>query len=475
MASPNISFDSIPSSIRKPGKYFEFNTSLAVRTLPANRQRLLIIAQRLSTGTVAELIAKQVFSDEEAAVYFGYGSIAHLMVRAAIKANAYLDVSVCAVDDSATAPVARVHTLAIANNATSSGSLTLYVGNVRYEIGITSSDTPTIIGTALKAALDNDPALPFTVAHEVGTLTFTAKNKGVVANQIDFEAIVTATATTATFTATTPGSVDPSIANALAAVYAEDYNIIACPFNDATSLELLKTHLNSVSGPMEQRPAIGVFGYDGVLADCTTLTGTTLNSGRLLCAYLRATRSPAYELGAAMAAVLAFEEDPARPLNTLELSGIAVPVVSQRLSRTEQEALLYNGATPIEVGPGEVAQIVRAVSTYVQNAAGIDDPALLDITTIRTLDYVRKACRDRIGLRFPREKLSSKTPEKVRDQLLDVLYQLESLEIVEEVAANEDGVICERDTQDANRLNAKIPVDVVNGLHIFAGRIDLLL
>ena len=50
MASKNISFDSIPSSIRKPGKYFEFNTKLAVRTLPANLQRMLIIAQSLTAG-----------------------------------------------------------------------------------------------------------------------------------------------------------------------------------------------------------------------------------------------------------------------------------------------------------------------------------------------------------------------------------------------------------------------------------------
>jgi phage tail sheath gpL-like len=136
---------------------------------------------------------------------------------------------------------------------------------------------------------------------------------------------------------------------------------------------------------------------------------------------------------------------------------------------------LYNGVTPLEVGPGEVVQIVRAVSTYIHDPQGIDDISLLDITTIRTLNYVRKAVRERIALRFPREKLSSKTPEKVRDQILDVLYKLEELEIVEEVAANEDGVICERDLQDPNRLNAKIPVDVVNGLHVFAGRIDLLL
>ena len=88
---------------------------------------------------------------------------------------------------------------------------------------------------------------------------------------------------------------------------------------------------------------------------------------------------------------------------------------------------------------------------------------------------MRKSVRTRIALRFPREKLSSKTPEAVRDQILDVLYQLQDLEIVEEVEANAAGVICERDMQDPNRLDAKIPTDVVNGLHVFAGRIDLLL
>ena len=75
----------------------------------------------------------------------------------------------------------------------------------------------------------------------------------------------------------------------------------------------------------------------------------------------------------------------------------------------------------------------------------------------------------------PREKLSEKTPPKVRSEILDVLTKLEELEIVEAVEANKPGLIVERDSQDANRLNAKIPTDVVNGLHVFAGRIDLLL
>jgi len=71
MASENISFDNIPSSIRKPGKYFEFNTRLAVRTLPNNKQRMLIVGQRTSAGTVAEKVPTRVFSDKEAEVYFG--------------------------------------------------------------------------------------------------------------------------------------------------------------------------------------------------------------------------------------------------------------------------------------------------------------------------------------------------------------------------------------------------------------------
>jgi phage tail sheath gpL-like len=272
----------------------------------------------------------------------------------------------------------------------------------------------------------------------------------------------------------TGGATDPDVNNALSAVFSEHYHIISTPYNDQTSLTTLRTHLDNVSGPMEQRGAVGVYGYGGALASATTLANA-INHGRILGAYLRGTRSISYEIASAMAAVMAFEEDPSRPLNTLELKGIHAPAIDQRLSRTEQESCLYNGVTPLEVGPGEKVQIVRAISTYIKDAQGIEDISLLDITTIRTLDYVRKACRERISLRFPREKLSSKTPPKVKTELLDVLYKLEDLEIVEEVAANQDGLIVERDLQDPNRLNAKIPTDVVNGLHVFAGRIDLLL
>lgn len=476
MASENISFDQIPSSIRKPGKYFEFNNKLAVRTLPANEQRMLIIAQKTASGSVAQLVPTKVFSDAEAAAYFGEGSLAHLMCRAAIKANAYLDLTVCALDD--VAGTNAVETLTITGPATASGIVVFYIGEVRIEIPVASADTAIEVAAALVAELAKHPDLPFTFAQGASPndhkITATAKNKGTVANQVDFAFETTATGIAGALAATTPGATDPDIQDALDVVVPEQYDIIATPFNDQTSLTSLKDHLDLVSGPLEQRPGVGVYGYDGLLASCTTLAGH-INSGRIACAYCRGTKSPAFNIASAFASVMAFEEDPARPLNTLVLKKIAAPDVASRFSRTEQENLLQNGVAPLEVGPGEVVQIVRAVTTYTKDAQNVDDISFLDITTIRTLDYVRKACRERIALRFPREKLSSRTPALVRDQLLDVLEKLEDLEIVEEVEANADGLIVERDLQDPNRLDAKIPVDVVNGLHIFAGRIDLYL
>lgn len=478
MASKNISFDQIPGSIRKPGKYFEFNTKLAVRTLPNNRQKTLIIGQRTSSGSAAQKIATRVFSDEEAKTYFGAGSMAHLMVRAAIKANPYLDLTVIALDDAG-AGSAAAGTATITGPAASSGALTLYVGNQKVEVSIANADTATAIAAAIATQAGKQPDLPVTASSALGVVTLTAKNKGLCGNQIGLGyAITNASGVGVAVTAMAGGATNPSVQDALTAAFAEQYDIIATPYNNQTDLSTLNTHLDSVSGPLEQRPGVGVYGMNGSISDATTLSGQ-VNHGRVLCAYLRYTntrrKSMPCEIASATAAVMASEEDPSRPLNTLEVSGMAVPDVAERLSRTEQESLLWNGVTPLETGPGETVRIGRAISAYTKDAQSVDDASLLDITTIRTLDYVRKACRERIALRFPREKLSSRTIKKVWSELYDVLIKLEGLEIVEEVEANKDGLIVERDAQDANRLNAKIPADVVNGLHVFAGRIDLLL
>ena len=480
MASKDISFSQIPSGIRKPGDYFEFNTSLAVRTLPGINWQLLIIAQRLAAGSVAAKVPVQVFSEADAEAYFGIGSLAHLMVRAAIKANPYLNLTVVALDD-AVASVKATGTVTIANNAASTGVLALYIANDEVDIVVNTGDTPTVIAANIVAAIANMPQLPVTAAAAAGVVTLTAKNGGTVGNQIGLGYLLNnVTATTVAIVQMVNGATDPTLQDALDAVFPQQFDIVVTPFNDQANLTTVKTQLEFVSNAIEQRPGIGVYATNGALAAATTLAGE-VNDGRVYPFLLRFTAgttqrtSAAYEIAAAYGAEIATEPDPARPLNTLPLTGIAVPAIADRLSRAEQEACLANGVTPGEVGPGEVVQIVRAISSYTLNPAGVPDISLLDITTIRTLDYVRAAIRTRIALRFPREKLSTKTPPKVRSEIIDVLKQLEALEIVENVDANLPGVIVELDLQDPNRLDAKIPTDVVNGLHVFAAVIDLIL
>ena len=486
MASTNISFNEIPSSIRKPGKYFEFNTTNAVRTLAANSQRMLIIAQK-SEDSEAPLEPVQIYDDATAGQLFGFGSQAHIMAKAAIRANLYLDLSVLPVEPNS-AGVAATGKLELTGTATGSGVVSLTIADTSIAVAASSQDLANSVLDELAAAVNAEQDLPVSAQLVTPTdpdgdgeqvadppyLSLTAKNKGTLANMVSLAVSCTAPGLTATLTQMSGGQSDPDIEDALSTVFGSDYTLYCMPWAAQEQLTALREHLDNISGPLEQRRATAWLASTDIMSRCTTLAGQ-INSGRISLACLPGTTSLPEVVSAAYCAVAASEEDPARPLNTLELTGIAVPPVASRLSRTEQEVALKNGVTPLEVGPGDVVQIVRAISTYTKNPAGVADISLLDMTTIRTMDYVAKTIRERIELRFPREKLSTRTPPKVRSEILDVLRQLEELEIVEEVQANAEGVICERDLQDPNRLNCRVPADVVNGLHVFAGVIDLLL
>ncbi|PPA30465.1 phage tail protein [Aeromonas jandaei] len=471
----NIQFDTINNSIRKPGVYIEFNTRLAVNTLPGNPQRVLVIGPMLDTGTAEPLKAVQVFSDDEAAQYFGAGSLAANMAAAAITANAYLQLDVIGLEDE-DAGVAAGGAVEIAGTATSNGTLSVWIGGEQVAVNVDSGDTPAEIIPALVEAMAQTPALLVAGAYdtEASSLTLAARSFGEWGNGITVKASTTVSGLTLTVTPMAGGEMDPDIQPALDAVFAAGHNIIICPFSSDEALAALKQHLTATGSALEKRGAVGCAGWTGSLGAGITLA-SGVNDGRVSMPWYRGSVKLPALLAAAYGAVMASEEDPARPLNTLPLVGMDVVDMGQREGRNEQESALYNGLTPIEVGPGNTVQIVRAISTYTVNAVGVDDPALLDITSIRTLDYVRKACGDRIALRFPREKLSTRTPPKVTSELYDVLVKLEEAEIIENVAANKDKLKVLKNPSDANRLDSTIPSDVVNGLHVFAGRIDMIL
>lgn len=473
-----MEFYEMPSSRRTPGKYSEINTRLAVRTLPANLQRVLLIGQRTAEGAAAEKTPLSAFSDEDAALYFGRGSVAHLMAKAAIGANPYVDLTIITLDDAGGSSAAT-GTIAITGPATSSGTLTAYVGAEKVSVAIAKDETANEMASALKAELDKHANLPATASVALNVVTLTAKNKGTLGNAVQLSAEAAASGAAAVASAMAGGATDPDISDALAVVAPERFHIVATAYNDQTSLEALRDHLDAVSGALEQRPGIGVWAMTGSVADAATMSGN-INHGRMQNVFLRYAsaskkRSVQFEIASAYASVKAREDDPARPLNGLEVKGIAAPALGDRFTSAEVESLLWNGVAPLNAGAGERVQVVRAVTSYTKNAQGIDDPALLDVTTITSMDYVREALTQRLALRFPRSKKTARVKDAVRSEVVAVLLQLEELEIVESVLANLDGVTVEDNAQDVNRLDVRVPADVVNGLHVVAQRIDLLL
>ncbi|HEP1045427.1 phage tail sheath subtilisin-like domain-containing protein [Serratia ureilytica] len=473
----------IPIPTYKPGFYFGFNTTLASRALATNDQKLVILAQRTTLPTAAErLTPVNVFSDEEAAVYFGRGSQAHRMARAAIYANGYLQLAIVGLEDAA-AGVAATGSLALSGTATGTGQARLSVCGVTVSASVASGDSAEVVMTALADAINTRQELPVSASVEdipaegggkaTGKqITLIARNKGTVGNQVGLTATVNAAGLTATLKAMSGGQGDPELDDALAAIFSAGHTLVISPYSDTASLRTLSTHLDKVSGPLEQRGAVGVTGWNGTLSTGTTLT-TAVNAARITMGWYNGSALPNGELAAVYAAIMASESDPARPLNTLTLPGLDITSQDKWPGRTEQENALSNGLTPFEVS-GSTVQIVRAVSTYVKNAMGVTDRSLMDITIIRSLDYVRLACRTRMTQRFPREKLTDTRLARIRSELLDVLYALEALEIVENVDALKDQLIVTRNLQDDTRADATIPASIVRGLHVFAGTIYLL-
>ncbi|MEN4195439.1 phage tail sheath subtilisin-like domain-containing protein [Serratia marcescens] len=473
----------IPIPTYKPGFYFGFNTTLASRALATNDQKLVILAQRTTLPTAAErLTPVDVFSDEEAAVYFGRGSQAHRMAKAAIYANGYLQLAIVGLEDAAEG-VAATGSLALSGTATGTGQARLSVCGITVAAAVASGDSAEVVMTALANAINTRQELPVSasvedIPAEGGSkstgkqITLIARNKGTVGNQVGLTATVNATGLTATLKAMSSGQGDPELDDALAAIFSAGHTLVISPYSDTASLRTLSTHLDKVSGPLEQRGAVGVTGWNGTLSTGTTLT-TAVNAARITMGWYNGSALPNGELAAVYAAIMASESDPARPLNTLTLPGLDITGQDKWPGRTEQENALSNGLTPFEVS-GSTVQIVRAVSTYVKNAMGVTDRALMDVTIIRSLDYVRLACRTRMTQRFPREKLTDTRLARIRSELLDVLYALETLEIVENVDALKDQLRVTRNLQDDTRADATIPASIVRGLHVFAGTIYLL-
>jgi phage tail sheath gpL-like len=487
----NIAFNTIPIDVRTPGQYLEVDNSKAVKGLPSMNRRMLFIGNKLAVGSAVAATLQRINSPAEAAALFGRGSVLHEMLVIARNANKESDIWAMGLTDDV-AGTAATKTVTVTGPATEAGTLALYINASKLTVGVSLNDTPTVVATAIAAAVNARLDAPVTAASALGVVTLTARHKGAFTSDIDVRTNYypdekTPAGVAIAIVDGVAGAGNPDVAAALAAISLEAYYTVVTPYNDASNVVKIETELNSRWGGMDMRTGHLFIGMKGTHAALTTY-GSARNSPHSSVVGVKSAPTPSYNYAAALAAICEFSGaiDPARPFQTLALPGILPPALADRFTRQERDLLLRDGISTFLVDQGGNVLIERVVTTYQVNAYGIDDVSYLDLETKWTVDYIRFAFRARIALRFPRHKLADDgtsfapgqavaTPNIIRGELLDVARQLELVGVLEGFDQFKNELIVVRSLVDTGRVNCILPPNVVNQFRVFAASVQFVL
>lgn len=491
----SISFSLIPSLLRTPGRYVEFDSSRAIRGLPGIPFKVLMIGQKLSAGTQAVNTLVRVGSADVARTLFGEGSMLHAMAVRYFANNATNELWAIALADGGGA-AAAAGDITFSGSATSAGTLYLYVAGRRITVAITAAMANSAIATAVAAAVTAVTDLPVTAAVDGGDPTqvnFTARHAGVAGNSIDIrlnyydggEALPPGQG--ATITPMAAGSVNPDVTAAVTAMGDEWFNVIAMPYTDTTALNALEVELASRWGPMRAIEGQAIAAHVAAHGALLTL-GNGRNSPHTSIMGVYGSPTPPWEWAGALAGVAAFyaQQDPARPFQTLPLVGVLAPPEGDRFTQSERNLLLLDGIATFTVDLDGTVRIDRLITTYQTNAAGAPDPSYLDANTLFTLGYLRYTFRNHFATRYPRHKVGDDgnrfgagqaiiTPKIGRAECITLFRQWEERALVENVDQFKADLVVERNADDRNRLDFLLPPDLVNQLVVVGAQIQFRL
>jgi len=484
-----ISFNKIPANMRVPGVYSEIDNSQAVSGVQMLQYRILLLGQILASGIAEALVPVRITSVNQAQQLFGVGSMLAIMAEAALASNSFTEMWAQPIEDNS-AGAAAVGSLTFGGAPTTSGTISVYIGGKRVQIGATSSDTPTSLATALAAAINSNNALPVTAAVDGTTaskVNITARNKGEAGNGIDvrvnYYGESLPNGLTATIVEPTGGTGNPDITDALTALGDEWFQVIAMPYTDAANLAVLESELDSRFGPLREIEGHAFAAANGTHGTLGTL-GDSRNSPHVTIVAAAAEPMPPYAKAAETAAIAAYYAsiDPARPLQTLAYTYCLAPAENDRFTLEERNLLLFDGIATTTVNASGVMQIERMVTTYKTNAAGGNDTSYLDVETLFTLMTIRHDWRDYIKRKYPRHKLANDgtrfgpgqavaTPNLFKAEAVAKFREWEEIGLVENFDQFKRDLIVERNPSDPNRLDVLLPPDVINGLRVVANKI----
>ena len=449
-------------------------------------------------GTATPDVPVAIGTLQQAEAKFGQGSELHRMFKVFFQNNFANEVWAGPVAEAPGA-TAATGTLKVLTAPTEAGTIHLYIGGQHVPVNVGGTDLKEEVALAIIDAIiahDDLPVEPDTGATNDEVL-LTCTFKGVGGNDIRVESNyfgqiggeVSVPGCTLEYPATgflTGGSGTPEFDNLITNMGEQEFEYVAMPYTDSTSLGAWEQEYGFSDigrwGWMRQH-----FGHvfsckRGEYSDLINF-GMTRNSGVVsIMAFEQKTPTPMYEMTAAYVAKAqrALSNDPARPLQTLQLNGTLPAKLHDRFVFDEINSLANNGLAIQKCWPGSgMPQIAREQTTYQLNLYGHSDDAYELVTTLATLARLLRNQRHAITSKYPRHKLANDgtrfgpgqaiiTPGIAKAELVAQYKNDEWNGLVEDTANFKKFLLVERDPLNPNWLNVLYPPDLINQLRIFA-------
>lgn len=483
----DISFNTIPALLT-PGAYIEIDGSKAYLGLPVPRRRVVIIGQRVATGTADINTLYRVDSVDQGKALAGAGSMLAAMIASYKLNDPSSELWMVAINDLVTGAKAS-YTFTLSGSPNNNGTIPLRIAGRSYPVPVTAGETATDMATAVAAAINADLDAPFTATSALGVVTITVNHKGTLGNSLEIYVGYTQPAGMTSLGAiATAGTGVADVSTALAAIGDQPFATIVHAYTDDTSLSAIEAWLTTRFDGLHMMDGIAITAQSDTLGNLETL-GLSRNSPFTVIGGMPRLPNPPWELAAATAAQVhaSANGDPAQPFTGLVVKGILAPDPGYRQIRQEREYLLEDGISTYTIDDSGNVCIERMVTTYTLNAEGFADPTWRDVNTLLTLAYLRWSRRYMISTTFPRYKLGNDgtnydpgqkiaTPKSIKAAIIGQYKTWIGAGLIEDKLEDyKAALVVTRDPNDVNRVNTIDSPDLINQFLVFASQIQFKL
>jgi phage tail sheath gpL-like len=498
-------FSDLPDSVRLPFTYTEFDPSQADRSLAMMSFNILVIGQQFTgEGLATPLEQKRITTAEQAARFYGRGSMLSEMASAFLVANTVSKLTCIGVADydGGVAATGSIKFGTDASTVTTPVPVCLYIGGKLCRAATSLGMGQEAITEAVANAINADPTLPVTALKEAvpesdpaqWRVALTARHKGTGGNDIDlrfgYQGEDFPGGFDAQVTPMSGGAGNPDPVDAIMAMGNTRFHMIAWPWDDVASLTALRDELEARWGPLRQNDGQAVIVRTGPFDEVVTFTEDRNDKHLTVFPSEGSPTLPWVDCAASVGVLSRYgEDDPARPFQTLTIPGVLPPAEKDQWSSfPEKNQALYSGCSVRGVTPEGKVMFLNVITTHRFNAWGAETSAYLQLNSLLTLSFMRYDWNNYIQLKFPRYKLADDdqvgrvnpgqpimTPSMGRAAMIARVHEWVRQGLMEAPEDFKDKLVVERNKQNPNRLDFIARPDLVNQFRVCGTLIQFLL